>query len=73
MTLEVGKKEEEKDLGWYYELKGESEYDKLLEFRDIHLKKIRLTAKSKRWWDDELSAQLKRLRNARRGDRKSVV
>ena len=44
----MGKKEKEKDLRWYYELKGESEYDKLLEFRDTHLKKIRLTVKSKR-------------------------
>ena len=69
VTLGVGKKEEEKDLRWYYELKGESEYDKLLEFRDIHLKRIKLMAWSKRWWDDELSDQLKRLRNARRGRR----
>ena len=30
VTLGVGKKEEERDLRWYYELKGESEYDKLL-------------------------------------------
>ena len=67
VTLGVGKKEGEKDLRWYYELKGDSEYDKLLEFQADHLKKIRLTAKSKRWWDEELSAQLRRLRNARRG------
>ena len=30
-TLGVGKNEVEKDLRWYYELKGESEYDKLQE------------------------------------------
>ena len=61
----VGKEEEEKDLRWYYQLKGESEYNKLLEFRNIDLKRVRLTVKSKRWWDDELSLQLKQLQNAR--------
>ena len=56
VTLGVGKKEGEKDLKWYYKLKAESEYDKLLKFRGDHLKKIRLTVRSKRWWDEELSA-----------------
>ena len=69
VTLGVGKKDEEKDLRWYCELKGNSENDKLIEFRDTHMKKIGLTAKRKRWWDDELSAQLKQLRNVRRGRR----
>ena len=38
-------------LDWYWELGGETEYDKLIEFRRNDLKRIRISARSKRWWD----------------------
>ena len=40
---------------WYEGLVGESVYEKLVDFRRIHLKKIRICGRSKRWWDSELS------------------
>src|SRR6266576_661072 len=72
-TVGKGKKEEEKNNSWYWELKGETEYDKLVEFRQNHLKKIKLSSKSKRWWDDELTKQLKTVRRAKRGGKEKRV
>ena len=55
------KKGEVVSLYWYHELRGNTEYDKLLQFRKDHLKKLRLSSQSKRWWDDNLSNLLKKL------------
>ena len=44
---------------WYGELVGETAYNKLVDFRSRRLKKIRICGRSKRWWDAELSAQVK--------------
>ena len=52
---------------WYGCLAGESAYEKLIDFRRRHLKRIRICGRSKRWWDPELSAQVKVVRRERRG------
>ena len=64
------KKGEVVSFDWYHKLKGNTKYDKLLQFRKDHLKKFRISSRSKRWWDDDLSDLLKKLRKARRGGRK---
>ena len=55
---------------WYEGLAGESAYEKLVEFRRLHLKRIRICGRRKRWWDSELSAQVKVVRRERRGWRR---
>ena len=45
---------------------GESVYEKLVDFQRMHLKKIKICGRSKRWWDSELSLQVKVVRRARR-------
>ena len=56
-------------MDWYHKLRGDTEYDKLLQFWKDHVKKLRISSRSKRWWDNDLSDLLKKLRNARRGGR----
>ena len=55
---------------WYEGLVGESAYEKLVNFRWLYLKRIRICGRSKRWWDSELSAQVKVVRRERRGWRR---
>ena len=43
---------------WYEGLVGETAYEKWVDFRKAHLKKIRIRGRSKRWWDKELSSQV---------------
>ena len=45
---------------------GETAYEKLVDFRRAHLKRIKICGRSKRWWDSELSSQVKVVRRARR-------
>ena len=51
---------------WYGELVGATAYNKLVDFRNRHLKKIRICGRSKRWWDAELMEQVRRVRRERR-------
>ena len=44
-----GKKEEEVNEDWDRELMGGTAYHKLLEFRQNHLKRIKIVAQSKQW------------------------
>ena len=59
---------EEED--WYGSLAGETAYERLADFRRRHLRKIRIGGRSKRWWDSELSVQVKVVRRERRGWRR---
>ena len=51
----------------YGSLVGDSAYERLVDFRRRHLKRIRICGRSKRWWDADLSAQVKAVRRARWG------
>ena len=51
---------------WYGELVEVTAYDKLVDFRSRHLKKIRICGRSKRWWDAELTEQVRKVRWERR-------
>ena len=72
-TVAKGKKQEEVNEDWYWELKGETAYGKLLEFRRNHRRTIQIIARSKRWWDEDLTKQLKKVRRVRRGGRSKNV
>ena len=56
----------EEDGGWYEGLAGDSAYEHLVDYRRRHLKRIRICGRSKRWWDSDLSSQVKVVRHARR-------
>ena len=43
-TVEKGKKKEEVNENWYWGLKGETAYNKVLEFRRNHLRTIKIVA-----------------------------
>ena len=51
---------------WYGELAGNTAYERLVDFRRHHLKQIRICSRSKRWWDSDLSDQVKAVQRARR-------
>ena len=51
---------------WYGDLVGDSAYERLVDFRLRHLKEIRVCGRSKRWWDSNLSNQVRTVRRARR-------
>ena len=57
---------EGEEEGWYGMLTGESAYEKMVDFRRLHLKRIRICGRSKRWWDSDLSAQVTVVRRERR-------
>ena len=48
------------------ELVGDTAYNKLVDFRTKHLKKIRICSRSKKWWDTELREQMRKVRRERR-------
>ena len=48
----------DEDERWYYDLIGETAYDKLLDLRRKHLKLLHVCGRSKRWWNGKISAQL---------------
>ena len=56
----------DEDEGWYRDLVGETAYDKLLDLRWKHLKRLKVGGKSKRWWNGEIAAQLAVVRDYRR-------
>ena len=51
---------------WYGSLVGDSAYERLVDFRRRQLKRIRICGRSKRWWDSDLSRQVRAVRRARR-------
>ena len=57
---------EGEEVKWYRTLTGESAYEKMVDFRRLHLKRIRICESSKQWWDSDLSAQVKVVRRERR-------
>ena len=57
---------EGEDEGWYGDLAGGSAYEKLGDFRRRHLRRIRICGRSKRWWDADLTNQVRAVRRARR-------
>ena len=56
----------DEDERWYGGLAGESAYERLVDFQQRHLKRIRIRGRSKRWWDSELTDQMTAVRRARR-------
>jgi len=68
VELEMAEEDEKKgDFHWYEELEGNTPYEKLRLLRQACCSTMRITEKSKRWWDEELSEHLKITRDARRG------
>jgi len=67
---ELNMMEEDKEKGdfhWYDQLEGNTLYEKLKLLRQACCSTMRITEKSKRWWDEDLSEQPKITRDARRG------
>ena len=52
--------------GWYGELAVNYVYERLVDFRWRYLKYVRICGQSKRWWEADLSASVKAVRQARR-------
>jgi len=68
VKLEMTEEDEKNgDFSWYDELEGETPYEKIKLLRQACCTTMRITERSKKWWDKELSEQLKITRNARRG------
>jgi len=66
--LNMAEEDEEKgDFHWYDELEGDTPYKKLKLLRQACCSTMRITEKSKKWWDEELTEQLKITRDTRRG------
>jgi len=51
----VEEDEEKRDFCWYNQLEGNTPYEKLKLLRQACCSTIRITEKSKRWWDEEMS------------------
>ena len=58
---------EEEEEKWYRGLRGSSPNEKLKSLKNLCDKKIKVCKRSKRWWDEELSDQLKKRRRMRKG------
>ena len=56
----------DEDGGWYECLARDSAYERLVDFQRCYLKRIRIWGRSKRWWDSDLSEQVRTVRRARR-------
>ena len=56
----------DEDERWYADLVRETAYDKLLDLRRRHLKLLRVSRKSKQWWNREIAAQLAVVRDHKR-------
>lgn len=54
-------------FSWFKGLEGSTPYEKLKDLRKGFLDTMRITERSKKWWDTELSEQLRMTREARRG------
>ena len=61
------KDSKEEEESWYRNLEGSSPYEKLKTLRKLCDKSIKVCEKSKRWWEDELSDQLRKTRRTRKG------
>ena len=51
---------------WYGEPVGDTDYDNLIDFRSRHLQKIRICSRSMKWWDAEITAQVRKVRKERK-------
>ena len=51
---------------WYGELFWDTACDRLVDFQSRHLRKLRVCGKSTRWWDAELTEQVRKERQERR-------
>ena len=51
---------------WYRGLEGSTPYKKLKTLRNLYNKRMKVCERSKRWWDKELSNQLKKTRRTRK-------
>ena len=58
------------DEKWYHGLDGDYAYWKLRDLRNRYLKSITIGHRSKRWWDEDLTAQVKSVWTARRRESK---
>ena len=68
VELEMAEEDEEKeDFHWYDQLEGDTTYKKLKLLRRACCSTMWITEKSKRWWDEEISKQLKITWDTRRG------
>ena len=51
---------------WYESLDRGSAYARLVDLRRRHLRKIKICGRSKRWWNADLTGQVKAVHHARR-------
>ena len=56
----------DEDERLYNDLVGETAYDKLLDLRQKHLRRLKVCGRSKWWWNGEISAQLAVVRDHQR-------
>ena len=63
---EAEEEHEEGNDSWYDKLEGDTAYNKLKFWRSGCLKTMEVTERSEKWWDQELTEQLKTTRRARR-------
>ena len=61
------KQERGQQEAWYRAIKGTSPYEKLKTLVAEHQRVIKLNERSKRWWDAELSGQIKKVTKEGRG------
>lgn len=62
-----GKESEVEEEKWYRTLEVSSPYEKLKSFKLFCNKRMEVCECSKRWWDKELSDQLKKMRRTSKG------
>ena len=63
----IGKLEETEQQQWYKNLPKATPYDQLLDLTLKFQRNLRISGKSKKWWDSDLKKQLKNVRQSARG------
>ena len=63
----IGKLEEKEQQQWYKNLPEAAPYDQLLDLTLKFQRNLRISGKSKKWWDPDLKEELKRVRQSARG------
>ena len=63
----IGKLEEKEQQRWYQTLPEAAPYDQLLDLTLKFQRNLRISGKSKKWWDPDLKRQLKNVRQSARG------
>ena len=59
--------EEKEQQQWYKNLPEAAPYDQLLDLTLKFQRNLRISGKSKKWWDPDLKEQLKKIRQSARG------